>query len=505
LTSQVYSAHRFRKALWQFVGGRLGQLAARAVLVLALVRILPVADYGAYMLIIGTAELLLQVGSFGILPLAQRYLPQMLTTLPIHKLYRFVSFLVVAQLVVLTVIAALLGHYWHLLGPVFGLSQQQIERTSLAAWLFLVIPAFRFSAELLEAMLAQGQTARAVMVFVRAAAIVVLVLVKPHIGLTDVLVVDLVSTSACVLLSWSSIRQTMASLHSPAATGSLPVKEMFTFAWHMALVGPMSGTASPGAIRLALANGLGVAQSGLFAFLQSLERLVSRYLPATLVRNLIRPILISRAIGQGSTDLLKAGTGLLLKSNMLTVVGGLIVIAVCGDQIVFIMSGHKFRGAGLTLLLLYVNMIATSQRGVQEMVMQITGHTRALWITTVVSPIALFMVWLFSRYGLNVAVLIVTMGSMTANWLASWVLQSRTDWFRVDWRGMAAIFLAGFPAGALGKGLALWIHPLVAGAITPLFFVAFLRFSKPFKQSEIRPLERALGARAAGVLRGFAV
>jgi O-antigen/teichoic acid export membrane protein len=281
---------------------------------------------------------------------------------------------------------------------------------------------------------------------------------------------------------------------------------MFTFAWQMALVGPMSGTASPGAIRLALANGLGVAQSGLFAFLQSLERLVSRYLPATLVRNLIRPILISRAVGQGSSDLLKAATGLLLKSNMLTVVGGLIVIAVCGDQIVFIMSGHKFRGAGLTLLLLYVNMIATSQRGVQEMIMQITGHTRALWITTVVSPIALFMVWLFSRYGdLNVAVLIVTMGSMTANWLASWVLQSRTDWFRVDWRGMGAIFLAGIPAGALGKGLALWINPLVAGAITPLFFLAFLRISRPFKQSEIRPLERALGGRAAGVLRGFAV
>lgn len=505
MSAQVYSAHRFRKALWQFVGGRIGQLASRAVLVLALVRILPVADYGAYMLIIGTAELLLQVGSCGILPLAQRYLPQLLTTLPIRKLYGFVTFLVVAQLVVLTIIAALLGWYWTSLGPVFGLSQEQVAHTGLAAWLFLVIPAFRFSAELLEAMLAQGQIARAVMVFVRAAAIMVLVLVKPHIGLTDVLVVDLVSTSACVVLSWSSIRQTMATLHSPDASGTLPVREMFTFAWHMALVGPMSGTASPGAIRLALANGLGVAQSGLFAFLQSLERLVSRYLPATLVRNLIRPILISRAIGQGSTELLKAGTGLLLKSNMLTVVGGLMVIAVCGDQIVFIMSGHKFRGAGLTLLLLYVNMIATSQRGVQEMIMQITGHTRALWITTVVSPIALFMVWLFSRHGLNVAVLIVTAGSMTANWLASWVLHARTDWFRVDWRGMAAIFLPGLAAGAVGMALTRWMNPLIAGALTPLFFIAFLRIGRPFNLSEIRTVERAVGKRAAGVLRGFAV
>jgi O-antigen/teichoic acid export membrane protein len=505
LTPQVYSTHRFRKALWQFVGGRIGQLAARAVLVLALVRILPVADYGAYMLISGTAELLLQVGSFGILPLAQRYLPQMLTTLPIRKLYGFVGFLIVAQLVVLTIIAAILGHYWSSLGPVFGLSQEQIARTSLAAWLFLVVPAFRFTSELLEAMLAQGQTARAIMVFVRAAAIVVLVMVKPKIGLTDVLVVDLVSTSLCVVLSWTSIRQTMATLHSPSATGTLPLREMFTFAWHMALVGPMSGAASPGAIRLALANGLGVTQTGLFAFLQSLERLVSRYLPATLVRNLIRPILISRAIGQGKTEVLKSGTGLLLKSNMLTVVAGLVVIAVCGDQLVFIMSGHKFKGAGLTLLLLYVNMIAASQRGVQEMVMQITGHTRALWITTVASPIALLMVWLFAKQGLNVAVLIVTAGSMTANWLASWVLQVRTDWFRVDWRGMAAIFLPGLAAGAVGMALALWMKPLYAGALAPLFFVLFLRIGRPFNVSEIRTVERAIGKRAAGVLRGFAV
>jgi len=243
----------------------------------------------------------------------------------------------------------------------------------------------------------------------------------------------------------------------------------------------------------------------LFAFLQSLERLVSRYLPATLVRNLIRPILISRAIGQGSTDLLKSGTGLLLKSNMLTVVAGLVVIAVCGDQLVYIMSGHKFTGAGLTLLLLYVNMIAASQRGVQEMVMQITGHTRALWITTVVSPVALFMVWMFARKGLNVAVLIVTAGSMTANWLASWVLQARTDWFRVDWRGMVAIFIPGIAAGAVGIALSKWINPLVAGALAPLFFILFLRVGRPFNAGEIRTIERAIGKRAAGVLRGFAV
>lgn len=505
MVSGAYSVHRFRKALLQFVGGRLAQAAARAVLVLALVRVLPIRDYGAYMLIVGTAEMLLQVASFGILPLAQRYLPQMLTTLPVRKLHAFVAFLVVSQIMVLTVTVFVLGYFWQFLGPVFGLSQEQITRTHLAVGLFLVVPAFRFSVEMLEAMLAPGQVARALMVFARAAALLLLILVKPRVGLRDVLLIDMFVTGLCVVLMWFGIRRNLASLHNPAADGCLPVREMARFAWHMALVGPMSATASPGAIRLVLASSLGLAESGLFAFLQSLERLVSRYLPATLLKNLIRPVLISRFVGHGSSDLLQAGTGLLLKSNMLAVFGGLVVIAVCGDQLVMLMSGGKFPHAGLTLLLLYVNMVATSQRGVQEMVMQITGHTRALWITSVVSPLALLMVWRLAGHGLNVAVLIITAGSMIANSLAAGVLQVKTGWFRVDWRGMAAIFLPGLVGAALGIILIGWFAPLVAGGLALLLFVMCLRVGRPFNVRELGAVERAVGKRATRVLRGFAV
>jgi O-antigen/teichoic acid export membrane protein len=504
MRSDAYSVHRFRRALLQFVGGRLAQAAARAVLVLALVRVLPIVDYGAYMLIVGTAEMLLQVASFGILPLAQRYLPQMLTTLPIRKLYGFVAFLVVSQLAVLATITALLAYFWDSLGPVFGMTQQQIERTHLAVGLFLVVPAFRFSVEMLEAMLAPGQAARALMVFARAAAVLILIVILPRVGLTEVLLVDMVVTGLCVVLMWFGIRRNLLALHSPGASGSLPWREMTKFAWHMALVGPMSATASPGAVRLVLANSLGLAESGLFAFLQSLERLVSRYLPATLLKNLIRPVLISRFVGRGSSDLLQAGTGLLLKSNMLAVFAGLVVIAVCGDQIVMLMSGGKFPDAGLTLLLLYVNMIATSQRGVQEMVMQITGHTRALWITSVVAPLALLAVWLLAGHGLNVAVLIITAGSITANSLASGVLQLKTDWFRVDWRGMTAIFLPGLVGAALGIVLIGWFKPLVAGGLALLLFVVFLRVGRPFNVRELGAVERVVGKRATRMLRGFA-
>jgi O-antigen/teichoic acid export membrane protein len=483
----------------------MAQAAARVVLVLAVVRVLPVEDYGAYMLIVGTAEMMLQVGSFGILPLAQRYLPQMLTTLPLQRLYGFVAFLVSAQLAVFALMAALLALFWNAVTPMFGMNAAQTEATRVAAWMFLVIPAFRFTAELLEAMLGFGQIARAVMVFVRAGAVLLLILVQPHVTLRDVLMVDMLATGLCVLFTLSRIRSNLDALHTPGAHGQLPVAEMWRFARHMALVGPMSATSNPGAVRLVLANGLGLAESGLFAFLQTLERLVSRYLPATLLKNLIRPVLISRYVGRGNSELLSAGTGLLLKSNMLAVIGGLVVIAVCGDQIVSIMSGGKFKGAGLTLLLLYVNMIATSQRGVQEMVMQITGHTRVLWITSVVSPLALLAIWLCAGFGLNVAVLIMTAGSMIANWSAAGVLQMKTDWFRVDWRGMAAIFLPGLAAALIGIALDAWVPPLVAGACALALFLMFLRIGRPFNDGELGAVERVVGKRAVRLLRGFAV
>jgi hypothetical protein len=309
--------------------------------------------------------------------------------------------------------------------------------------------------------------------------------------LHEVLVTDLVVTSLCALVLLYRIHRNVATLATAGGTGHFPVAEMTRFTWHMALVGILGGTANPGALRLALANGLGLAESGLFAFLQSLERLVSRYLPATVLRNLIRPVLISRYVGRGNTDLLKAGTGLLLKSNLLAVVGGIVVIAVCGDEIVRIMSGGKFVGAGLTLLLLYINMIATSQRGVQEMVMQITGHTRALWLTTLVSPLALFLVWLVSGHGLNFAVLVITAGSL--------------DWFRVDWRGVSAIGIAGAVAAGLGILARGEMPVLLAGVGAFCLFVLFVRIGRPFSAGEIGAVERVVGKRAMMVLRGFAV
>lgn len=507
MNTDAYRVERVRRALVHFVGGRVVQAAARALLVLALVRILPVADYGAYMLIIGTAELLLQFGSFGILAIAQRFLPQFIRALPLRTLYRFIVFLVLSQLVILGLLSGVLWWFWEVIAPFFNLSEQQVAATGVATLLFLVVPAFRFSAELLEAMLEQGraQFVRALMVLSRAAVLGLLIMATPRVELTTVLYIDMVVFSLAMLLAWYLIRQSVLELHATTATGTIPVRDLVRFGLRMAVVSVLGAFGTTGAVRLVLANSMGIVEAGLFSFLQSLQSLVSRYLPATLLRGLIRPVLISRTVGTESTRVLEAGTGLLLKSNLLIVVGGMVVISICGDELVALLSGGKFTGAGATLLLIYLSMAAESQRSVQEMVMQITGHTNALAYTAAFAPLSLGVVWLLADHGLNVAVLIIAAGGLLANGMASTVLRWSTDWFRVDWRGMGVILLPALVAAALGIALSLMKYPLLAGGLGLAIYVLFVRIARPFRLSEISLVERVVGARLVRLVRGFAV
>lgn len=136
--------------------------------------------------------------------------------------------------------------------------------------------------------------------------------------------------------------------------------------------------------------------------------------------------------------------------------------------------------------------------------MQITGHTKQLWITSVVYPLALLLVWMLAGHGLNVAVLIVTAGSIVANSLTAGVLQHKTDWFRVDWRSIVVMSLAGLAASLLGILLTEGIRPFVAGAVAFVLFVVFLRLGRPFNTGEIHAMERVVGARAVRLLKGFA-
>lgn len=501
-----YRVAKLRSAIFLFIGGRAVQALGRTALVLAVVRLLATEDYGAYMLAVGVSEMLLQMFSLGILPVGQRFLPQLLDSASSRDVRRFMLGISALQFCVLLIVARVCWSYWDDVLPLVGFDAQQIERSRPAIWMLLFVPAFRFVADLLEALLAQGkaQIARALMPIGRLIGIGAVLLAGVEITLARILYIDSVVTIVCLIVAWFFMIGSLNAVASPTTPQPLPVKAMLRHAWHMSAVDLMGSASAPGAIRIALASTLGIGESGLFAFLQSLERLVSRYLPSVLLRGVVRPMMISRVGRKNGIELMELGTALLRKSNLLIIAVGAMIIFFGGDRIVHMASGGRFSGAGDTLLLMLVVLAVTSQRLVLEMLMQILNQTHILRLTAVLAPLALGLVWLSAGHGLNVAILVSASGITLANMITMARLRSITGEFRPDWRGTAGIVLPAMIAAVFGyavqKLLGTWVAAFAAGVL----MIALLAASKPFLNRELQIADRGIGSFVKRVLGPFA-
>lgn len=492
--------------MMQFVGGRVIQGLGQAVLVLTLVRVLSPADFGIYMVLIGIAETMLAVGSLGTLQIGRRYVPQLLVSLPRQRLYGVIGLLIAVQACALCLIVAVLGATWSLASPFIGLTAEQTETARIALLLFVLVPAMNFACELLDSLLEQGRSrlVASLLVYGRIIGIgMLLALSQAPLGLRQILVLDAMLIGAVLSLAYLLLWRSLRRLHDPAARGEVPWAEMRRFAMHMIPVDLLGACSSPGAVRLVVTAALGAVEGGLFAFLQSLQRLAGRYLPGTLLRGIVMPMLIARAALPAGRTLVETGAGILVKSNLLVVAAGAVVIAVCGDELVAVLSGDRFPEAGATLLLLYVGLGVIGQRATIEMVMQVLGHGAVLGATALFAPLALLGMWMAAPYGLDWAIAVMILASALANGIAALVLARSPGGFEFEWRGQARIVLSALLAAGTGMALsASGISPAVCAVVAAVAMACMQFVLRPFTAAELAMAEKALGAGAgAFVLR----
>ncbi len=506
MSHSIYGVAKFRRSMLHLIAGRAAQALCRMVLLLVVVRLLSAEDFGAYMLAVGVSEMLLQTFSLGILPVGQRFLPQLVDTAKPSDLRRFLRGISTLQFAILLLVTSAIWYYWDTLLPLVGFDAEQTERSRPAVWMLLFVPAFRFVADLLEALLEQGkaQAARALMLLGRLAGIGVLLLVGTEIGLVEILYIDGGITVICLIVAWLFMAGTLRGIAPPSEPKPLPVRTMMRHAWHMASVDFLGSASAPGAIRVAIASALSLSDSGLFAFLQSMQRLVGRYLPSVLLRGLVRPMLIARVHKKNGPKLIETVTGLLLKLNLLIIVAGVVVVYFAGDWIVNVASGGRFPQSGETLLLMVALLGITSQRLVLEMLLQIMNQTYVLRATAILAPLALALVWLVADYGLNVAVVVSASGVALANVICIVQLRRITGQFSSDWRGNAYIMMAAATAVVLGyfvqAPFGMWAGMATAGVLLVLFLAAV----KPFRLSELRLIDRGVGSFTTRILTPFA-
>ena len=487
----LYSGKRFRQAIQHFLLGRTAQAIAFFALTLWLVRLLEPTDYGAYMVVWGMVEMMVPLSSLGMLEAVRRYLPELATRGAPGVLIKFVRWMTLIRFVIMASWATLIAAFWADIAAWMGFSVPQQDATIMAVGLIITVIGFRYASEMLECLLEQrwSQLTRALMPLGRLLGVAMLVVVD-DLTLQRLLEVDLTVSLSCFLLAEFFL---MRKLRSLPGTGDyqLDVREIVTFAWHMAGVNLLRVAASAGALRIIVARTLGLETAGMYAFLQQLLMFVGRYLPANLLANIIRPMLVSRYVA-GEIGMVKQGMALLWKSNLLIIAVSMAAISVAGNLIIMLISGGRFADTGMIMLIMLLGLGATSQGQLVSMVMQIFSYTHHLRYFSILSVLTPFAVFVGSDWGLiGVASGIVLSEWLLNNLILLW-LNRQAGRIELDWsgvlRGLGLVFLLA----AIG-----WVVEREFGSWWALAFVLLtygpgLALMKPLNQADMELLNRGL-------------
>ena len=490
-SSGLYTGKRFRKAIQHFLLGRAAQSLTSFILTLWLVRLLGSSDYGAYMVLWGLVEMMVPLSSLGMLEAVRRFLPELAVRGAPDALKKFVGWMTSIRLGIMAIWTIIIAVFWPNITTWMGFSELQQEATLPGLGLIITVLGFRYAAEMLECLLEQrwSQLTHAFMPFGRIVGVAILAFFE-SISLEYLLWVDLIVAFTCFILCEYFLFRKLQNL---SGTGELRVRpyEIAVFAWHMAGVNLCRAIASMGALRILVARTLGLEIAGMYAFLQQLLVIVGRYLPANLLANIIRPMLISRKVA-GEFEIVGQGVALLWKSNLLIIACTMLAISVAGDEIIELVSGGRFPNTGMFMLLMLLGLGTTSQGQLISMVMEMLLYTRQLRffsLLLVLTPLVVFV-------GVNWGLLGVSSGIVLNAWSMSSImmawLKRRVNFIKLDWWGI----FRGIGVATLLVALGLLIKDEF-GTWPTLIAVIFayglgLMIVKPLNSSDVALLSRGI-------------
>lgn len=487
----LYSGKRFRQAIQHFLLGKTAQAIASFIFTLWLVRLLVPADYGTYMVLWGMVEMMVPLSSLGMREAVRRFLPELATRGAPGALICFVRWMTLIRFAILVAWAMLITIFWPDIAAWMGLSAPQQDASFLATGLIITVISFRYASEMLESLLEQ-RWSQLVLIFMplgRLAGLVVLVVVD-NLTLERLLWVDLIVSLNCFLLAEFFLIRKLRNLPG-IGDFRIDARKIAGFSWHMSGVNLLNAISTAGALRILVARTLGIEAAGMFAFLQQLVMFIGKYLPASLLSNIIRPMLISRYVA-GDVNVVKQGMALLWKSNLIIITAYMAMIGIAGDELMLLASNGQFPDMGMTMLIMVLGLGASSQRQLVIMVMQIFPYTRQLSyfsILAVLTPLAVIVGSDWGLIGVASGIVLSTwlMSGLTLFWLNRQVGRINLDWFGSICGLGLAILLASVGWEVKSEFGAWW-----ALTITLLAYGPGLVLVKPLNSLDMALLNRGL-------------
>jgi O-antigen/teichoic acid export membrane protein len=502
MSRDVYSNHAVRRAALHFLTGKVVSALITFIILLWLVRLLPVADYGGYVVFIASTELGFAFAALGLPWLAARYLTDFRLHASGHELARYCRKLILwhAFALVLVAVGAVLAmdHY---------LRWVNLPSQHAAAWCAISLLIFeglgRFLRESLMApLLLQGaaQFSLVLRQLVLLLAIAVLAFGE-HTQLTWVLVAEafasVVAWLVAVLALVRHLRHIRSQTGEPNWRPPQP-GEQWRMALRMHAANIINLAYSPQVFINLVQRFLGTESTALFGFLRALYDQVARYLPATLLFTVLRPKLIASHLQSGMATM-SGLVNLVGKLSLFVLFPLIVLVALGGDALVALLSGGTFTTGGDYLLGLLLALLPFSQRQLIETVAVAAGSAGLCTLASALGLLALplLLAMLHQGLGLWAPVFSILFGQTVFN--AAVLTGLASMGYRADWWGglklaasafiawLAATWLVSFEPGA--------VRILLACMLAGLVFLVLAWRLQVFSVEERRRLDGLLGRR----------
>lgn len=508
MTESTYSGNSIRRNAWHYLSGKAVSGLITFFVLLWLVRVLPLHDYGVLVTFIATVELGYAIAGMGLQWAAVRYLPEFQLQASGSQLKRIILILLGWQSTAFLVAGALcltLGSnylYW------VNLSEYRD-----AGIVFIGVMFFeglgRFAREpIMGPLMLQGM-ARVSLVFRQLSYFVLLLIfdLSGELEILDVAIAELLCSAAALLIALWFVNKHCAKLHDQTTQEGWTAptnKDLWHTARSMYFAHMVSLTYSPQVLANLIVKWLGTESVAIFGFLRSLNDQISRYLPATLLMSLLRPKMVASHVSGNGVAAISSITNLAGKLSLFVLAPFLIVVASIGDSVIFHLSGGALPAVGGYAFGLMLSLVPFSQRHLLESAAVTLGRS-TLCLHASLSGLAMLpLTWLLLEKGLGLwgPIAAIVAGHLLFNAIVLAALVRQERYFS-DWRG----FLKLLASSVATFAMAIWLTPRVSVLqIHPIWidigltltvgviFLAAAHVFRPFTPTERATINRMVKA-----------
>ncbi|BBO21731.1 MAG: oligosaccharide flippase family protein [Burkholderiales bacterium] len=497
-----YSSAELRRSTWHFLSGKMVSGLLTIAILLWLVRLLPVAEYGAYVSLIAAAELGFALGDMGLTWAAARFLPEARLQASPKVTHELTWKLLRLQAFFLFSLAVLAGLTFRILLPSLGLA---VSITAALSWVGLIFVEGngRFLRDGLLGPLLRQDHVRSSMVIRQALFIGMLgfLVALGQVGLETVLVMELASSLLAGLVALFGLMRHCRPLASPldASWRAPSTREI----WRIAL--PMYGgrlltfAYSTQVFLLLLNRFAGPEAAAVFGFMRSLYEQAARYLPATLLFGLVRPKLVASHVGGGGMAELSRNANLAGKLSLFALMPVVGFSCTGGDSLIGLLSGGKFPDTGLLFFGFMLALIPFSQRQLLEAVAVTISRASLCTLGSAAGLLVLpLMLWMLDT-GFGSWAGVIALGGGHLLFTLVVLAGMNSAGYLPDHAGLAKLLLAAagsaVAAACLPDFSPVWANVISRAAVAGLAFLVTAWLLGSFSASEQQGMNRLLGRR----------